>query len=102
MPIPFAAASNRVAVLAVLAAAFAVPRMRADIISYTATSFTNTATLGSTTLDSCPTGNPVCVEVTVRSLADTANIVPFNVTGACGYENFVGQGSVSLFNCQTG
>jgi hypothetical protein len=76
--------------------------MWADIISYSATSFTNTASLGATTLDSCPAGNPVCVEVTVYFLADTANIVPFSVPGASGFENFTGTGRVQLFNDQTG
>jgi hypothetical protein len=76
--------------------------MWADIISYSATSFTNAASLGATTFGSCPGGNPVCVEVTVYFLADTANIVPFSVPGASGFENFTGSGRVQLFNDQTG
>ena len=100
--IPFVTATRRLAALAGLLAAFAAPRMWADIISYSATSFTNTASLGATTLDSCPPGNPVCVEVTVYFLADTANIVPFSVSGASGFENFTGSGRVQLFNDQTG
>jgi hypothetical protein len=102
MTIPFVTASRRLAALAILSAAFAAPQVWADIISYSATSFTNTASLGATTLDSCPAGNPVCVEVTVYFLADTANIVPFSVTGASGFENFTGTGRVQLFNDQTG
>jgi hypothetical protein len=34
--------------------------------------------------------------------ADTANIVPFSVPGASGYENFVGHGYVILGDGQTG
>jgi hypothetical protein len=102
MTITFATTTRRLAALAILSTAFAAPRLWADIISYSATSFTTTASLGSTTLDSCPGGNPVCVEVTVRFLADTANIVPFSVPGASGFENFTGTGSVQLFNDQTG
>src|SRR5690349_2479917 len=95
-------ATRRLAALAIVSTAFAAPRMWADIISYSATSFTNTASLGGTTLDSCPGGNPRCVEVTVYFLADTANIVPFSVPGASGFENFTGSGRVVLFNDQTG
>ena len=102
MTTPFATATRRLAALAILSTALAAPSMRADIISYSATSFTNTASLGGTTLDSCPTGNPVCVEVTIYFLADTANIVPFSVVGASGFENFTGSGRVQLFNDQTG
>ena len=94
--------TRRLGALAILSAAFAAPRMWADIISYSATSFTNTASLGATTLDSCPVGNSLCVEVTVYFLADTANIVPFSVPGASGFENFTGTGRVQLFNDQTG
>jgi hypothetical protein len=71
-------------------------------ISYQATSFTYAASLGSTALDSCPTQNPVCIEVSITFVASTTTIVPFNVTGATGFENFVGQGSVTLFDDQTG
>ncbi len=100
--ITFATTVKRLAALALLSATFVAPRLWADIISYSATSFAPAASLGSTTLDSCPVGNPVCVIVTIRFIANTANIVPFSVVGASGYENFVGQGSVDLFNDQTG
>jgi hypothetical protein len=76
--------------------------MWADTVSYSATSYAPAASLGSTSLDSCPAQNPVCVIVTITFIADTANIVPFDVPGASGYENFTGQGSVNLFNDQTG
>ena len=100
--VTFATTVKRMAVLAMLAATFAAPCMWANIISYQATSFTYQASLGSTTLDSCPSGNPVCVEVTVTFIASTTTIVPFSVTGASGFENLVGHGSVQLFNDQTG
>ncbi|HKX00354.1 MAG TPA: PEP-CTERM sorting domain-containing protein [Bryobacteraceae bacterium] len=93
---------RRLAQLAGFLSLIAVPCLQADIVSYSATSFTYAASLGSTTFGSCPAGNPVCVEVTVRFLADTANIVPFNVIGASGFENFIGSGSADLFNDQTG
>jgi len=90
---------TRVVALALIAATLVAPRMWADTISYSATSFAPAASLGSTSL-SCPTG--VCIEVTIYFTADTANIVPFGVVGASGYENFVGQGRVQLFDDQTG
>lgn len=92
----------RLAALIVLLASFAAPRLWADIIAYQATSFTYAASLGSTNFGGCPSGNPVCVEVTINFLASTSTIVPFSVPGASGFENFVGQGSVNLFNDQTG
>lgn len=98
----FATTLGRVAVLVMFTAAFAVPPMWANIIAYQATSFAPDASLGSTSFGSCPSGNPFCVVVTVSFLANTANIVPFSVPGAHGYENFVGNGSVNLFNDQTG
>jgi hypothetical protein len=58
--------------------------------------------LGSTDFGSCPTSDRVCVEVSISFLADTADIVPFSVPGASGFENFKGQGRVTLFNDQTG
>src|SRR5258708_35880867 len=102
MTMPLITASRRFGALTILLAGFAAPGVWADIISYSATSFTNTASLGATTLDSCPAGNPVCVEVTVYFLAHTANIVPFSVAGASGFENFTGTGCVQLFKDQTG
>lgn len=93
---------KRVAVLALLTVTCAAPSLWANIIAYQATSFAPAASLGSTNLGSCPTGNPVCVEVTINFVASTATIVPFSVAGASGFENFVGQGSVNLFNDQTG
>jgi|GEM_PF-3896576 len=102
MSIPLSTSVKRLAALVVLSATFVAPQLWANIVAYQATSFTYAASLGSTTFGSCPSGNPVCVEVTVNFLADTANIVPFNVVGASGFENFVGQGSVNLFNDQTG
>lgn len=102
MPISRPTSILRLAQLTGFLSLLAVPRVQADIVSYSATSFTYAASLGSTTLDGCPSGNPVCVEVTVRFLADTADIVSFNVPGASGFENFKGTGSVDLFNDQTG
>jgi len=102
LSVVFATQTRRVAALAMLSATLFAPRMWANIISYQATSFTYAASLGSTALDSCPTQNPVCVEVSITFVASTTTIVPFNVTGAMGFENFVGQGSVTLFDDQTG
>jgi hypothetical protein len=102
MSITFAVVGKRVAALALVATTLVAPRLWADIISYSATSFAPAASLGSTSLDSCPAQNPVCIVVTLYFTADTANIVPFSVVGASGYENFVGQGRVQLFNDQTG
>lgn len=96
------AVAIRIAALAVVAATFVVPRICADTVSYSATSFAPDASLGSTTFAPCPAGNPVCIEVTINFIADTSNIVPFSVVGASGYENMVGQGSVQLFDDQTG
>lgn len=94
--------TRRLAVLAIASISVVLPRLSADVISYEATSFTTTATLGSTTMGSCPVNNPVCIHVSIYFLADTANIVSFSVPGASGYENFVGQGRVLLFNNSTG
>ena len=102
LSVVFVTQTRRVAALAMLSATLFAPRMWANIISYQATSFTYAASLGSTALDSCPTQNPVCVEVSITFVASTTTIVPFNVTGAMGFENFVGQGSVTLFDDQTG
>lgn len=93
---------KRLAALVVLSATFVAPQLWANVVAYQATSFTYAASLGSTSFGGCPSGNPVCVEVTINFIANTANIVPFSVVGASGYENFVGQGSVNLFNDQTG
>ena len=93
---------KRIAALALVAATLVVPRIWADTVSYSATSFAPAASLGSTTFAPCPAGNPVCIEVTINFIADTANIVPFSVPGASGFENMVGQGSVQLFDDQTG
>lgn len=98
----FATAVKRLAALAMLSASFLAPQLWANIIAYQATSYTYAASLGSTSFGGCPTGNPVCVQVNINFIANTANIVPFSVTGASGYENLVGQGSVNLFNDQTG
>jgi len=38
----------------------------------------------------------------IKFIADTANIVPFSVPLASGFENMVGQGSVQLLDFQTG
>lgn len=95
------AVTKRIAALALVAAALVVPRIWADTVSYSATSFAPAASLGSTTFAPCP-GNTVCIEVTINFIADTANIVPFSVVGASGYENMVGQGSVQLFDFLTG
>lgn len=92
---------KRLVARAVVSVTFVALPMSADIIAYQATSFAPAATLGSTTLDSCPASNRVCVEVTINFLANTSNIVPFSVSGASGFENFKGQGSVTLFNDQT-
>lgn len=99
--VTFATTLKRLAALVVLSAALVAPRLWANTVSYSATSFTYAASLGSTTLDPCSPGT-VCVVVTVNFIANTANIVPFSVVGASGYENFVGTGSVNLFNDQTG
>jgi len=88
--------------LVILSTTVGATRLSADIIEYSATSFAPAARLGATTLDSCPAQNPVCVEVTIRFLADTANIIPFNVPGAAGFEILIGDGRVDLFNDQTG
>lgn len=98
----FETTSGRVAVLVMFTVAFAVAPMLANVVAYQATSFAPAASLGSTSIGSCPSGNPVCVEVTINFLANTADIVQFSVPGAHGYENFVGKGSVTLFNDQTG
>jgi hypothetical protein len=96
------AVTRRIAARALVAATLVVPRIWADTVSYSATSFAPAASLGSTTFAPCPPGNPVCVEVTINFIADTANIVPFSVVGASGFENMVGQGSAQLFDDQTG
>jgi len=86
-------------VLFLLCATFAAPRMFAGLVTYTDQSFTLAATLGSTNL-TCA-ADPLCVIVTITFVADTANIQPYSVAGASGFENFVGHGSVELIDLDT-
>ena len=102
MPIRLATRWKRAGALVILSTVIGSAPLVGDIIEYSATSFAPAARLGATTLGSCPAQNPVCVEVTIRFLADTANIVPFNVPGASGFEILIGDGRVDLFNDQTG
>ena len=60
--------------------------MRADIISHTATSLTIAPPWDRPLWIHAPTANPACVEVTF--LADTANILPFSVTGPADSRTF--------------
>jgi hypothetical protein len=92
----------RLSVVVLLSVIASAPNLWANIVAYQANSFAPAATLGSTSFGSCPTNNPVCVVVTINFIASTSTIVPFSVVGASGFENFMGQGSVSLFNDQTG
>lgn len=87
--------SKRCVVLLFVAAVVLLPTSTfATLVTYTDSSWALGATLGSASLTCTP--NVACVAVTVTFVADTKNIVPFSVTGASGYENFVGHGSISL------
>ena len=77
-----------------LVGALLVPGVSARTITYFDGQFANSVTLGSATFQCSP--NTVCVAVSITFIADTSTVTPFSVTGASGFENLIGSGSVAV------
>src|SRR3974377_242333 len=76
-----------------LVGALLVPGVSARTITYFDSGWANSVTLGSATFQ-CNANYPVCIAVGITFIADTSTVTPFSVTGARGFKNLIGSGSV--------